>query len=149
MIRHWAFFKRSDTTFGTFYPRQYVVAGYPSFEAAHAAESAFAASGVDADDVRAATGDFVVNRLEAHREVNWLQRTLAHVAEFAGAESSFLQDDAELANNGGAFLFLFAPNDSHVVHARIIFSQYPPVYARRYLNGMVERIIDPVREPTP
>jgi hypothetical protein len=146
MIRHWAFFKESDTSFGTFYPRHYIVAGYPSFAAAHAAECAFSASGVAADDVRATSGDFVVNRLEAHRKVNWLQRTLAHVAEFARAESDFLQDDAELAGNGGAFLFLFAPDDSRVSHARTIFARHPPVYARRYLKVAIERIVAPEHE---
>lgn len=143
MIRHWAFFKQSDTSFGTFYPKHYIVAGYPSIEAAHAAEQAFTESGVAADDVRAATGDFVINRLEAHHEANWLQRAQAHVAEFAGTESNFLQDDAELARKGGAFLFLYAPRESHVAHARAVFAQHRPTYARRYLQIAIEHIVEP------
>jgi hypothetical protein len=147
MIRHWAFFKQSDTSFGTFYPCHYIVAGYPSFETAQAAEQAFTASGVDADDVRAATGDFVINRLEAHREANWLERLEAHIAEFAGTETGFLEDDAELARNGGAFLFVFAPDDARVTHARTVFELHRPAYARRYLQVAIERLIDPVRTP--
>jgi hypothetical protein len=143
VIRHWAFFKQSDTSFGTFYPKHYIVAGYSSLEAAHAAERAFTASGVAAEDVRAATGDFVINRLEAHREANWLQRAQAHVAEFAGTETNFLHDDAELARKGGAFLFLYAPRDSQVAHARIIFAQHRPAYARRYLQIAIEHIVSP------
>lgn len=112
MIRHWAFFKQGDLSFGTFYPRHYIVAGYPSLEAAHDAEHAFCAFGVGAHDVRAATGDFVVNQLEAYRDMSWLQRTLSHAVRFAGTESGYLDDDAELAEHGGAFLFLFAPRDA-------------------------------------
>jgi hypothetical protein len=141
MIRHWAFFKQSDTSFGTFYPKHYIIAGYPSFDAARAAESAFTESGVDANDVRAATGDFVVNNLEAHHDANWLQRAQAHVAEFAGTESGFLADDADLARKGGAFLFLFAPHDQHVAHARSIFAAHRPEYARRYLHVAIEHIV--------
>jgi hypothetical protein len=142
MLRHWAFFKQSDLSFGTFYPRHYIVAGYDSLEAAHEAEYAFSTSGVATHDVRAATGDFVVNQLEAYRGMNWLQRALSHVTRFAGTESGFLDDDAELAQRGGAFLFLFAPGDSEVDHARVIFANHPPVYARRYLGVAIERIVE-------
>jgi hypothetical protein len=142
MIRHWAFFKQGDTSFGTFYPKHYIVAGYACLEEAEAAEHAFIESGVDVDDVRAASGDFVINRLEAHHEANWLQRAQSHIAEFAGTEAGFLEDDAELARKGGAFLFLFAPHDHHVAHARIIFERHRPHYARRYLQVAIERIID-------
>ena len=142
MIRHWAFFKQSDTSFGTFYPNHYIVAGYASLVDAQAAEQAFTESGVEAGDVRAATGDFVVNRLEAHREANWLQRAAAHLAEFAGTEAGFLEDDAELARKGGAFLFVFAPGDPQVERAREVFARHRPAYARRYLHTAIERIIE-------
>jgi hypothetical protein len=146
MIRHWAFFKKGDTSFGTFYPKHYIVAGYASLKDAEAAEHAFTESGIDADDVRAASGDFVINQLEAHREANWLQRAQAHVVEFAGTEAGFLQDDAELARRGGAFLFLFAPHDHHVAHARTIFARHRPAYARRYLPMAIEHIVEPKRK---
>lgn len=142
MIRHWAFFKQSDTSFGTFYPTHYIVAGYESLGDAQAAEQAFADSGVDVGDVRAASGDFVVNQLEAHREANWLQRAAAHLADFAGTEAGFLADDAELARKGGAFLFLFAPNELRVEQARDVFSRHRPSYARRYLRAAIERIVE-------
>jgi len=148
MIRHWAFFRHGDTSFGTFYPKHYIVAGYTSLRAAQAAEHAFTESGIDADDVRAASGDFVINQLEAHHEANWLQRAQAHVAEFAGTEAGFLQDDADLAHRGGAFLFLFAPHDRHVAKARTIFARHRPTYARRYLPVAIERIIEPERMTT-
>lgn len=147
MIRHWAFFKQSDTSFGTFYPKHYIVAGYPSLEDAQAAERAFTESGISADDVRAASGDFVISQLEAHREANWLQRAEAHIAEFAGTETEFLENDADLARRGGAFLFLFAPDSARVAHARGVFSQHRPTYARRYLHIAIEQIVQPVRSP--
>lgn len=145
MIRHWAFFKQSDTSFGTFYPKHYIVAGYPSLADAQAAERAFTESGISADDVRAADGDFVISQLEAHREANWLQRAEARIAEFAGTEAEFLENDANLARAGGAFLFLFAPDTARVAHARGVFAQHQPSYARRYLHVAIEQLIEPVR----
>lgn len=143
MIRHWAFFRQSDTSFGTFYPKHYIVAGYPSFGEAQAAEDAFTESGVDAEDVRAASGDFVVNQLEAHQDANILERAEEQVAEAVGTETSYLKDDAELAHNGGAFLFVYAPDDDHLQHARSVFEQHRPKYARRYLQIAIERLIEP------
>lgn len=143
MIRHWAFFRQSDTSFGTFYPKHYIVAGYPSFGEAQAAEDAFTASGVDAEDVRAASGDFVVNQLEAHQDANILERAKEQVAETVGTETGYLKDDAELAHNGGAFLFVYAPDDDHLQHARSVFEQHRPKYARRYLQIAIERLIEP------
>ncbi len=147
MIRHWAFFKQGDTSFGTFYPKHYIVAGYPSLRDAEAAEHAFTESGVSSDDVRATTGDFVGTQLEAHAEANLLQRAEAHLAEFAGTEADILKNDAELARKGGAFLFVFAPRDSHADHARKVFAQYRPTFARRYLQIAIEHIIEPGSRP--
>lgn len=146
MIRHWAFFKHSGTAFGVFYPTHYIVAGYPSLRAAQAAELAFTESGVEAEDVRATAGDFVVNQLEAHRRAShWLQQAGTRGAGFASIETKCLDDDNELARQGGAFLFMFAPDDRHVDHARKLFGQHRPSYARRYLPGSIERIVEPHR----
>lgn len=147
MIRHWAFFKQGDTSFGTFYPKHYIVAGYPSLRDAEAAEHAFTESGVAADDVRATTGDFVINQLEAHAEATLPRRGEARLAEFAGIEADMLKIDAELARQGGAFLFVFAPHDSHAAHARQVFARYRPTFARRYLQVAIEHIIEPGSRP--
>ncbi|HEX7326494.1 MAG TPA: hypothetical protein VF292_14270 [Rhodanobacteraceae bacterium] len=141
MIRHWAFFKQSDAPFGTFYPTHYIVAGYPSMRDAQAAEQAFAESGVAVENVRAAAGDFVINQLEAHHKAaHWLQRVVTHNTGFAGQETRFLEDDAKLARQGGAFLFVFAPDASHVAQARKVFAQHAPNFARRYLPASIEPI---------
>lgn len=141
MIRHWAFFKQSHAPFGTFYPTYYIIAGYPSLRAAQAAEQAFTEAGVAAENVRAAAGDFVINRLEAHRKAaHWQQRVASQPTGFAGLETKFLEDDAELARRGGAFLFVYAPDAGHVAHAREVFAQQRPNFARRYLPASIEPV---------
>lgn len=148
MIRHWAFFRQGDTSVGTFYPKHYIVAGYPDFDAAQAAEDAFTASGTSGNDVRAATGDFVINQLEAHHEAGSEQSTAAVPTRLNSIESGFLETDAELARHGGAFLFVYAPDDERVKQARTVFAQHRPTYARRYLQVAIERLIDPPKPST-
>lgn len=146
MIRHWAFFRDSDALSGAFYPCNYIVAGYPSLARAHAAEAAFNEAGVAADDVRAASGDFVVNQLEAHRSAHRTQRAPARTPRHAVTEMDFLDRDAALARRDGAFLFVYAPQDADVAQARAVLARHPPLYARRYVQAGIERIVEPAAD---
>ena len=142
MTRHWAFFKEGDTSFGIFYPRYYIVAGYRTIADAEAAEAAFRQEGSAAEDVRAATGEFVVGQLEARHGASWLERMEARLVEFAGTETGYIREDADLARDGGAFLFVYAPDDARLAQARRVFAKIGPKYARRYLGVAIERIVE-------
>ena len=112
MNSHWGFFKEGDTSLGTFYPRHYIVAGFHNLADAQAAEAEFRRAGTPPEDVRAADGDFVTGQLESRRGANWLERMEQRLVEFAGTETGYIREDADLARDGGAFLFVYAPDDS-------------------------------------
>lgn len=135
------FFKEGDTSLGTFYPTHYIVAGYHSLADARAAAAACGKEGFADDDVRVYDGKFVIQQLEAREGSNWLQKMQRQLVEFAGTEEGYVAEDAEHARNGGAFLFLYAPNDAGLDKARRVFAQHGPAYARRYLNIAIEVII--------
>lgn len=147
MTRHWAFFKEGDTSFGIFYPKHYIVAGYRTLADAEAAEAAFRNADVAAEDVRAATGEFVVGQLESRHGASWLQRMEARLVEFASTEAGYIHEDADLARAGGAFLFVYAPDEARMALARRVFAQHGPVYARRYLDVAIERIVENASAP--
>ena len=147
MTQHWAFFKEGDHSFGIFYPRHYIVAGYRNIADAEAAEAAFRKAGVSAEDVRAATGEFVIGQLEARHGSSWLERMEQRLVEFAGTETGYLREDADLARDGGAFLFVYAPDDARLNQARRVFAQLGPAYARRYLPVAIERIVENAHAP--
>lgn len=147
MTRHWAFFKEGDTSFGIFYPKHYIVAGYRTLADAEAAEAAFRNADVAAEDVRAATGEFVVGQLESRHGASWLQRMEARLVEFASTEADYIREDADLARAGGAFLFVYAPDEARMALARRVFAQHGPVYARRYLDVAIERIVENASAP--
>ena len=147
MTQHWAFFKEGDHSFGIFYPRHYIIAGYHTLADAEAAEAAFRKEGFSAEDVRAATGEFVIGQLEARHGSSWLERMEQRLVEFAGTETGYLREDADLARDGGAFLFVYAPDDARLNQARRVFAQHGPAYARRYLPIAIERIVENAHAP--
>jgi hypothetical protein len=147
MTQHWAFFKEGDHSFGIFYPRHYIIAGYHNLADAEAAEAAFRKAGVPPEDVRAATGEFVIAQLESRHGASWLERMEQRLVEFAGTETGYLREDADLARDGGAFLFGYAPDDARLDQARRVFAQLGPAYARRYLPVAIERIVENAHAP--
>lgn len=147
MSQHWGFFKEGDTSLGTFYPRHYIIAGYRNLADAEAAEAAMRDEGVPPEDVRAATGEFVTGQLESRHGANWLERMEQRLVEFAGTETGYIREDADLAREGGAFLFVYAPDDMRVNKARRVFSRIGPTYARRYLPVAIERLVDNPNAP--
>lgn len=135
------FFKEGDTSLGTFYPTHYIVAGYHSLADAKAAAAAFQKDGFPDEDVRAVDGSFVMQRMEDREDANWLQKMQQQLVEFAGTEQGYVREDAELARSGGAFVFVYAPDDESRDRANRVFAQHGPAYARRYLNIAIEEIV--------
>lgn len=135
------FFKEGGTSLGTFYPTHYIVAGYHNLADAKAAAAACQEDGFSDEDVRVFDGRYAIEQLEAREGVNWLQKMERQLVEFAGTEQGYVREDAELARSGGAFLFVYAPDDESLGRARRVFAQHGPAYARRYLNIAIEEIV--------
>lgn len=141
MQQRWDFFKHGETSGGVFYPTHYIVAGYADFAAAKAAEDAFRRDRVAAEDVRAASGEVVAQELESRGDRNVLDKLGSKLTDFLGTGNEFVAQDKVHAGKGGAFLFVFAPADRNVVHARLVFRRHAPVFARRYLRLAIEEIV--------
>ncbi|HWU51826.1 MAG TPA: hypothetical protein VN153_03335 [Tahibacter sp.] len=145
MKTHWEFFKEGDHSFGLFYPRHYILAGFDSHESAQTAEQELRSQGFSGEEVRSATGAFVVGELESVEDASFLDRLKAWVSRFVGTEAGYIDDDIELARNGGAFLFIYAPTDEDCRRAMAALEPQRPVFARRYLPMAIERLIYPAR----
>lgn len=143
MARHWEFFKESDRSWGVFYPRNYIVAGYGSLRRAEEVRHALLGTGFAPDDVAAAAGEFVVDQLETEGEPDWIERVKREVARAIGTELGYLEDDLKHARQGGAFLFVYVPDDAAVRRARAVLDPSAPVLARRYLALGIERYAYP------
>lgn len=145
MTTHWEFFKEGDHSFGMFYPRHYIVAGFASHAEALAAEAALREVGFSSDDVRSATGEFVANELESMEDASFLDKLKMQISKAVGTEAGYIDDDIELARSGGAFVFVYAPADEDCRRAMSVLEPRQPVFARRYLPMAIERLIYPAR----
>ena len=145
MKTHWDFFKESDTSFGMFYPRHYIVAGFDNLDHAEATEAALIDHGIAPDEVRAASGSFVVNRLESVDDAGLFERFKMHLAKSIGTEAGYIDDDLKLARRGGAFLFAHAPTDDDCQRIMAVIKRHHPIFARRYLPLAIERLIYPAQ----
>ena len=138
--KHWEFFKHSDESFGLFYPVHYTVAGFDNLDRAEEVRTAFIDAGFPEEDVVAASGPFVVEQLETEEGANWLKRLSAGIARVIGTEAGFLEDDLKLARRGGAFVFVYTPDDAQIERMHALIKRLHPIFARRYLNAGIERI---------
>ena len=145
MHKHWEFFKERDHSWGVFYPRNYIVAGYGSLERAEEVRHALLGAGFAADDVAAQSGEFVVAQLETDRDPGWWDRIKQEIASAVGTELGYVEDDRKHAREGGAFLFVYAPTDAIAQRARAIIDASKPVMARRYLRLGIERYTYPAQ----
>jgi hypothetical protein len=141
MEQQWDFFKKSETSMGVFYPLHYIIAGYDNLDDAQSAEKAFRESGVAADDVRAASGEFVAAQLESRGDRNMLDKVNNELVKIFGTEKAYTTEDKQHAGDGGAFLFVYAPKDEDAANAKLVFDKNPPVFARRYLRIAIEQIV--------
>jgi hypothetical protein len=143
MRPHWNFFKESDTSMGVFYPLHYVLAAFDSEARADEVQRHFLDAGFAAEDVTAVSGSFLVKQLEATGGSSLLERIGQDLVRGVGTEFGYLDDDRRTADRGGAFLFVYAPDDDTTARITTLLKRNHPIYARRYNKLGVHRIIYP------
>ena len=145
MHKRWDFFKESDSSFGVFYPTHYVVAGFDTLQHAEQAEQALRDAGFAEDEVRAADGNFVVNKVESQQDASWLDDIKAGIARMVGTEANYIDEDLALARRGGAFVFVYAPD--HEIMNRVAgeLKKLHPIYARHYASIGVAHLMQPTQ----
>ena len=140
---HWSFFKHSDHSFGLFYPRNYILIGLDNEARAKEVEQLFLAEGFSPEDVAFASGSFVTEKLESVKDASLLDRIKIGIAHIAGTEQGYIDDDLKLARRGGAFVFVYAPDDQTAARATELIKPIHPMYARRYEELAIDRIVYP------
>lgn len=143
MKHRWEFFKEPDSSFGLFYPMHYTVAAFDTDDRAEYARQRCLEAGFADDDVATASGPFVINRLESMKGANWLDRIEAGIARVVGTEAGYIQDDVKLARRGGAFLFVYTPEQGDIDRLRGLLKRLHPIFARRYHAAGIEAICYP------
>ena len=140
MKEHWDFLKENDSSFGLFYPLHYIVASFETIERAEKVREQVLARDFAHDDVAAVPGSFVIEHLESQEDADWFDRVRAGIARVIGTEAGFLDDDLQLARRGGAFLFIYTPDNDSAEQSRQLMKRLHPMFARRYHQAGIESI---------
>ena len=132
------FFHDSDFTFGVFYPRHCLTAGFSTFSAAEHAEMALQPNDFQASESIAVSGRDVIE-FERHR-TTVLSILMGAVSRFFKTEQSFNDLDLELARHGAGFLIVRCPDENKKNKAWQVIKRENPVDARYYGLGGIEHL---------
>ena len=139
MSRMHAFFHGSDTPYGIFYPTNYLVAIFPSFPEASAAQRVLRNANFAHDDVLAAPGKDVIQHAaeDLHDKGLWAL-LMTEFSRLLGTEAVYADQDFAMAQNGSAFLAVFAPTETLKREAWALLEPLHPLVARHYSRSNIE-----------
>lgn len=138
----WNFFDVTDSSFGVFYPMKFIVAMFPSFDSAKAAESALQGAGFTDDEVLAAPAVEVVRFFEELRLRTGLWGEMMDgLSRAFGTEAVFVANDVAWARKGAAFLAVYDPLETESSRLRELVAPFEPISMQRYGAGSIESLI--------
>jgi len=136
------FFHDSETSFGVFYPKDYLICTFPSLEQTARAALAFRKLGLNDDDLLTLPGWELLEYFAEFREQSGLWSGLMKVISRAFAtEQSFADDDALKANHGAGFLAVRCASAQDAARYRELLLPCEPLSMHRYTAGGVQSLI--------
>jgi hypothetical protein len=135
-------FKGTETWLGVFYPRQYIIATFPSLETAQAGNQALRAVGFSSDEIRAVSGGEMLHFFREMRvRTGLLGDLMTEFSRFIGTEASFFDRDVFEARRGAGFLAVHCSNDqvADCICQQLIPSH--PITMQWYRRGGVQSMI--------
>jgi hypothetical protein len=137
------FFHGADAKFGTFYPFQYVVAVFPSFERSTAGESLLRQEGLRSGEVLAIPGYAFAEFLEEHRAHRGLGGMLVTlVSRFLDTEVVLMDSYMTWARSGSGFLFAYGKTEAAMESIAQLLTPLGPFSMHGFLTGSI-RHLDP------
>ena len=139
MSRMHTFFHGSDTPYGIFYPTNYLVAIFPGFSEASEAQRILRKANFANDDVLAAPGkDVVLHAAEDLHKMGLWGLLMTELSRLLGTEAVYADQDLAMAQQGSAFLAVFAPTEASKLEAWAAIEPLKPLVARHYARYSIE-----------
>jgi hypothetical protein len=136
-----SFFKGSDTEFGIFYPKDYLIAIFADMTEAEHAVQLLRDHGFMEEDVIAVPGAEVVQSAEEIRKKDGLWGTLMQqLSRFIGTEERYTDHDLKLAARGAAFVAVYCPSEKSKNLAWEDLKPAEPLIARHYTTLGIEHL---------
>ena len=112
-------------TFGVFSPTGHVVMGFTSDDAMNRAREALIAAGFNENAITPFSSHEVAAEIET-------RKLHAGIAAKLSEEKRWMQQHLDLANRGGGFLIVYAPEESESAHAVSIAKPFGLQFAHKY-----------------
>ncbi len=136
------FFQRAGVSFGIFYPKQHVVAIFPSLEAAKAGHDALCAAGFRIWEVTAVSGEEVEKFLEELREHRSLWDDLmAEISRLLDTEVNLIARYAHWARAGAGFLVAYSPTEADAEGVSDLLKPLGPVAMHWFMGGYIRHLL--------
>lgn len=135
-------FKGSETSFGVFYPKKYIIATFPSLQNAISARYILRNAGFHLDDVRAVSGDEMLSFFhELHVRTRLLGDLMTEFSRLIGTEAVFFDRDVWEARHGAGFLIVPCVTELDADRIRKLLTPLHPSAMQWYRMGAVWSLV--------
>jgi hypothetical protein len=135
-------FKEPETWLGVFYPKHYVIATLPSFDAAKSANQALRRGGFDETETRAVAGTDLLEYFdELHVQNGFLGDLMAEFSRLIGTEAAFADKDVSQAHHGAGFVAVHCSTEAEAQRILDIIRPFNPVAMQWYRAGAIRSLI--------
>lgn len=138
-----SFFKNeAGESFGLFYPTDYLVAFFSSYEITQQAREALIAEGYQRDQILVMSGpEFEALYERAEEDSNAWSKLTTEISRIIGSEEMYLDVDRKHAQSGAGFLAVHCPTQEEGQRIFHLLKPLEPLSMRRYASLAVDRII--------
>jgi hypothetical protein len=135
-------FKGRDTSWGIFYPTDYLVAIFDSLETAKRARGIMLSAGYAEDEVDAVPSDYVLADIaQGMKNAGLLTRVRQQISRALGAEADFWEEDSKFAKQGAGFLAVRCATAAEGKRVLRLLQPEHPKKMRRYDQAVIEELV--------
>ena len=137
-----SFFKEPDSKLGVFYPQNYIISTFPTFEITQQAVHALRKAGFGEDDVMAIPATGILEFFEEFRAHAGLWAgVMTMLSRAFGTEQIFADRDVQRAHDGAGFLAIHCPVEADKARIQALLEPFEPVAMHYYQSGGVESLV--------
>lgn len=137
-----ALFKGHDTRFGIFYPMNYIVAVFDSYETAQRGEKIMLAAGYSDEEVDAVPSDYVIADIEkGTKNATLIRRVEQRITRHFGSDAALWENDLKMAKQGAGFLMVYCPTEHEAERVVRLLKSEQPKTMRRYERFVIEDLV--------
>jgi hypothetical protein len=135
-------FKGRDTSWGIFYPTDYLIAIFDSFETSKRAREIMRSAGYSEDEAEAVPSEYVIADIEAGtKNATFLTRVRQQISKAFGAEAEHWEEDLKFAKQGAGFLAVRCATDAEAKRVSRLLTSEHPRKMRRYGRASIDELI--------